>query len=334
MKSRFGSFFGEKGRRPSGRPQDQPNLPGGLKKNKDMLKRIGLLILTNIAVVVMLNIVLSVIGVLFGINFGGMAAANPDIAALSVFAVVVGFTGSIISLLMSKTMAKHSMGVELIDTQNPQPGLEAWLVGVIARLADRAGVAMPEVGIYEGEPNAFATGAFKNSSLVCVSTGLLKLMNKEEVEAVLGHEMSHVANGDMVTMTLVQGVMNTFVVFASRLVGWAVDRVILKNEDDAPGAGYYMTSVVLDIALGFLAGIVVAAYSRWREYHADAGSAKLLDSPEPMIAALQRLNTMQPAELPGAMKGFGVSGGIGSLFATHPSCEARIEALRQREYLK
>ncbi len=229
-------------------------------------------------------------------------------------------------------MAKMSMNVQLINTANPQPGLEAWLVGVVAKLADRAGVAMPEVGIYDGEPNAFATGAFKNSSLVCVSTGLLKLMNKDEVEAVLGHEMSHVANGDMVTMTLVQGVMNTFVVFASRLVGWAVDRVILKNENDAPGAGYYITSMVLDIAFGFLAGIVVATYSRWREYHADAGSARLLNSPEAMIAALQRLNTMQPAELPGAMKGFGVSGGIGSFFASHPSCEDRIEALRKHAY--
>ncbi len=297
-----------------------------------MLKRIGLLILTNIAVVVMLNIVLAVVGMVFGINFGGMAGSSLDMGALSVFAVIVGFSGSVISLLMSKSMAKMSMNVQLINTDNPQPGLEAWLVGVVAKLADRAGVAMPEVGIYDGEPNAFATGAFKNSSLVCVSTGLLKLMNKDEVEAVLGHEMSHVANGDMVTMTLVQGVMNTFVVFASRLVGWAVDRVILKNENDAPGAGYYITSMVLDIAFGFLAGIVVATYSRWREYHADAGSARLLNSPEPMIAALQRLNTMQPAELPGAMKGFGVSGGIGSLFASHPSCEDRIEALRKHAY--
>ena len=297
-----------------------------------MLKRIGLLILTNIAVVVMLNIVLAVVGMVFGINFGGMAGSSLDMGALSVFAVNVGFSGSVISLLMSKSMAKMSMNVQLINTANPQPGLEAWLVGVVAKLADRAGVAMPEVGIYDGEPNAFATGAFKNSSLVCVSTGLLKLMNKDEVEAVLGHEMSHVANGDMVTMTLVQGVMNTFVVFASRLVGWAVDRVILKNENDAPGAGYYITSMVLDIAFGFLAGIVVATYSRWREYHADAGSARLLNSPEPMIAALQRLNTMQPAELPGAMKGFGVSGGIGSLFASHPSCEDRIEALRKHAY--
>ena len=299
-----------------------------------MLKRIGLFILTNIAIVVMLNIVLSVVGVLFGINFGQMAGSALDVGALSVYAVVIGFTGSVISLLMSKTMAKTTMNVQMINVENPQPGLESWLVGVVARLADRAGVAMPEVGIYEGEPNAFATGAFKNSSLVCVSTGLLRLMNKEEVEAVLGHEMSHVANGDMVTMTLVQGVVNTFVVFASRVVGWVVDRSILRNQDDAPGAAYYLTSMVLDIAFGFLAGIVVAAYSRWREFHADAGSAKLLDSPEPMIAALKRLNTMEPAELPSALKGFGISGGIGSLFASHPTCEDRIAALRKGEYLK
>ena len=233
---------------------------------------------------------------------------------------------------MSKSMAKMSMGVQMIDTDNPQPGLETWLVGVIRQLSDKAGIKMPEVGIYEGEPNAFATGATKNSSMVCVSTGLLRLMNQKEVEAVLGHEISHAANGDMVTMTLVQGVMNTFVVFISRIVGWVVDRQILRNEEEGPGIGYFITSIVMDIVLGFLAGIVVAAFSRWREYHADAGSAKLLGSSEPMIAALQRLETMTPAELPGAVKGFGISGGIGSLFASHPSCEDRIAALRKLGY--
>ena len=243
-----------------------------------------------------------------------------------------GFAGSIISLLMSKSMAKMSMGVQMIDTDNPQPGLETWLVGVIRQLSDKAGIKMPEVGIYEGEPNAFATGATKNSSMVCVSTGLLRLMNQKEVEAVLGHEISHAANGDMVTMTLVQGVMNTFVVFISRIVGWVVDRQILRNEEEGPGIGYFITSIVMDIVLGFLAGIVVAAFSRWREYHADAGSAKLLGSSEPMIAALQRLETMTPAELPGSVKGFGISGGIGSLFASHPSCEDRIAALRKLGY--
>ena len=296
------------------------------------MKRIALLILTNIAIVVMLGIVRNVVSLLTGITFGQMAGKSLNITSLLVFAFVVGFAGSIISLLMSKSMAKMSMGVQMIDTDNPQPGLETWLVGVIRQLSDKAGIKMPEVGIYEGEPNAFATGATKNSSMVCVSTGLLRLMNQKEVEAVLGHEISHAANGDMVTMTLVQGVMNTFVVFISRIVGWVVDRQILRNEEEGPGIGYFITSIVMDIVLGFLAGIVVAAFSRWREYHADAGSAKLLGSSEPMIAALQRLETMTPAELPGAVKGFGISGGIGSLFASHPSCEDRIAALRKLGY--
>lgn len=293
------------------------------------MKRIALLILTNIAVVVMLGIVLNVVSLLTGLNFGQMAGAGGlDIAALMVFSLVVGFAGSIISLLMSKTMAKHSMGVQMINVDNPAPGLETWLVDVVRRQADKAGVTMPEVGIYEGEPNAFATGATKNSSMVAVSTGLLRLMNQKEVEAVLAHEMSHVANGDMVTMTLVQGVVNTFVVFISRVVGWVVDRQILRNEEEGPGVGYYVTSLVLDIALGFLAGMVVAWFSRHREYRADAGAANIMNSPEPMISALQRLGTMEPAELPASVKGLGISGGIGSLMASHPSIEDRIAALR------
>jgi protease htpX homolog len=292
------------------------------------MKRIALFILTNIAVVVMLGVILSVVSMLTGINFGQMAGKNLNVGALFVFALVVGFAGSIISLFMSKSMAKMSMGVQMINTDNPSPGLEQWLVGVVRAQADKLGLKMPEVGIYEGEPNAFATGATKNSSLVAVSTGLLRLMNQKEVEAVLAHEMSHVANGDMVTMTLIQGVTNTFVVFFSRLIGWVVDRQILRNEDDAPGIGYYVTSIVLDIAFGLLAGIIVAAFSRHREYRADAGAAHVMNSPEPMISALQRLGTMQPAELPAAVKGFGISGGIGSLFASHPSIEDRIAALR------
>lgn len=294
------------------------------------MKRIALLILTNIAIVVMLGIVLNIVSLLTGLNFGQMAGANIDVMALLVFALVVGFSGSFISLLMSKSMAKMSMGVQMINVDRPQPGLEAWLVGVIREQANKAGVKMPEVGIYEGEPNAFATGATKNSSMVAVSTGLLRLMNQKEVEAVLAHEMSHVANGDMVTMTLVQGVMNTFVVFISRLVGWVVDRQILRNEDDGPGIGYFVTSMVLDIALGFLAGIVVAAFSRHREFRADAGAAQIMGQAQPMISALERLGTMQPAELPASVKGLGISGGIGSLFASHPSIEDRIAALRQQ----
>ncbi|MBO5658254.1 MAG: protease HtpX [Duodenibacillus sp.] len=295
------------------------------------MKRIALLILTNILIVVMLGIVLNVVSALTGLNFGQMAGSNLDIAALFVFSLVVGFAGSIISLLMSKQMAKMSMGVQMINVNNPAPGLEAWLVGVIREQSERAGIRMPEVGIYEGEPNAFATGATKNSSMVAVSTGLLRLMNQREVEAVLAHEISHVSNGDMVTMTLVQGVMNTFVVFISRIVGWVVDRQILRNEEEGPGMGYFITSIVLDIALGFLAGIVVAAFSRHREYRADAGAARIMGSPQGMIEALQRLGTMEPAELPASVKGFGISGGIGSLFASHPSLEDRIEALKKNQ---
>lgn len=297
------------------------------------MKRIALLILTNIAIVVMLGIVLNVVSLLTGINFGQMAGKSLNITSLLVFAFVVGFAGSIISLLMSKSMAKMSMGVQMIDTNNPQPGLEAYLVGVVRHEAERAGIPMPEVGIYEGEPNAFATGASASSAMVAVSTGLLNIMNRDEVEAVLAHEISHVKNGDMVTQTLLQGVMNTFVVFFSRIIGWVVDRQILRNEDDAPGVGYYVTSLVLDICLGFLAGMVVAYFSRWREYHADAGAAEIMQSNQPMINALRRLGGMEAQnELPGAVKGFGISGGIGSLFATHPSIEDRIAALESRRY--
>lgn len=293
-----------------------------------MLKRIGLFVLTNLAILVMLSIIMTIVSWVFGVNFGQIAGGNQNYGTLLIYAAIIGFTGSIISLFMSKTMAKSTMGLQMIDVQNPRNGVERWLVEVIAKLAEIKGVAMPEVGIYHGEPNAFATGPTKNNSLVAVSDGLLASMNREEVEAVLAHEMSHVANGDMVTMTLVQGVTNTFVVFLSRLIGWVVDRQILRNEDDAPGIGYYVTSIVLDIAFGLLAGIIVAAFSRYREFRADAGAAQVMNSPEPMISALQRLGTMQPAELPAAVKGFGISGGIGSLFASHPSIEDRIAALR------
>ena len=298
-----------------------------------MFKRIGLLVLANLAVFIMLSVILTVVQMVFGVNFGTMAGSSLNLSALFIFSMVVGFSGSIISLLMSKQMAKMSMGVQMIDTNNPQPGLEAYLVGVVRHEAERAGIPMPEVGIYEGEPNAFATGASASSAMVAVSTGLLNIMNRDEVEAVLAHEISHVKNGDMVTQTLLQGVMNTFVVFFSRIIGWVVDRQILRNEDDAPGVGYYVTSLVLDICLGFLAGMVVAYFSRWREYHADAGAAEIMQSKQPMINALRRLGGMEAQnELPGAVKGFGISGGIGSLFATHPSIEDRIAALESRRY--
>lgn len=294
-----------------------------------MLKRIGLFILTNLAILVMLSIVLNLVSWVLGVDFSQIAGAGQDFVSLLIFAAVIGFSGSLISLFMSKTIAKKSMGVQLIDIERPRNDVERWLVETVAKLAKIKGVDMPEVGLYHGEPNAFATGPSKNNSLVAVSDGLLASMNKEEVEAVLGHEMSHVANGDMVTMTLMQGVINTFVVFLSRVIGNIVDRGILRNESDAPGAGYYMTSMVLDMVLGLLGSMLVAAFSRYREYRADAGAAEALGSPVPMINALARLGGQQATELPGNVKGFGISGGMGSLFATHPPIEARIKALRE-----
>lgn len=294
-----------------------------------MFKRIGLFILTNLAILVMLSIILNLVSWFFGVDFSQIAGANQSYISLLIFAAVIGFSGSLISLAMSKTIAKNSMGVQMIDVEHPRNEVERWLVETVAKLAEIKGVTMPEVGIYRGEPNAFATGPSKNNSLVAVSDGLLASMNKEEVEAVLGHEMSHVANGDMVTMTLMQGVINTFVVFLSRVIGNIVDRGILRNESDAPGAGYYITSLVLDMVLGLLGSMLVAAFSRYREYRADAGAAQALGSPVPMINALARLGGQTPSELPGNVKGFGISGGMGSLFASHPPIEARIKALRE-----
>ena len=297
-----------------------------------MFKRIGLLVLANLAIFIMLSVILTLVQMVFGVNFGTMSGSSLNLGTLFIFSMVVGFSGSLISLMMSKTMAKMSMGLHMIDVNNPGNAVERFLVDTIREQAGKAGLPMPEVAIYQGEPNAFATGPSRSSSLVAVSTGLLSSMNADEVRAVLAHEMSHVKNGDMVTMTLLQGVMNTFVVFFSRVIGWVVDRQILRNEDDAPGVGYYVTSLVLDICLGFLASMVVAYFSRWREYHADAGAANIMGSTEPMIRALQRLGGVEPNELPGSVKGFGISGGIGSLFATHPSIEDRVAALRERRY--
>ena len=248
------------------------------------------------------------------------------------FSLVVGFTGSIFSLLISKPMAKWSTGARVID--NPTSSTELWLVNTVRALSERAGIGMPEVAVYEGDPNAFATGAFKNSALVAVSTGLLQSMNRDEVEAVLGHEIAHIANGDMVTMTLIQGVVNTFVVFMARVVGFFVDNVLLKNnnrEGGGRGIGYFVTVMVCEVIFGLLASIIVAWFSRQREFRADAGSAKLLGSPTPMMHALARLGGVQPGELPQSMQALGISGGNGgwgALFATHPPIEQRIAALR------
>jgi len=290
------------------------------------MKRIFLFILTNIAVVAVLGIVASLLGVNRFLTANGL-----NLSALLGFALIMGFGGAIISLLISKPVAKWSAGVRIInDAQNAD---EAWIVETVRKLADKAQIGMPEVGIFEGAPNAFATGAFKNSSLVAVSTGLLQGMTREEIEAVIGHEIAHVANGDMVTMTLIQGVMNTFVVFLSRVIGYAVDSFLRRGSDNnsGPGIGYYVSTIVLDIVLGFAAAIVVAWFSRHREFRADAGSAQLLGRKQPMMNALARLGGMQPGELPKAVEAMGITGGIGKLFATHPPIEERIAALQNAQ---
>lgn len=287
------------------------------------MKRIVLFLLTNIAVVAVLGVVASLLGVNRYLTANGL-----DMTNLLGFAFVMGFGGAFISLFMSKMIAKMSMGVTIISA--PRNADEAWIVETVRELADKADVRMPEVGIYEGEPNAFATGAFKNSALVAVSTGLLSGMTREEVRAVLGHEMAHVANGDMVTMTLIQGVMNTFVVFASRAIGYVVDGFLRRGDDrdSGPGIGYMITTLVLDVVFGFVAAIIVAWFSRQREFRADAGSAQLLGQTQPMINALYRLGGMQPGELPKSMQAMGITGGIGALFSSHPPIERRVEALK------
>jgi heat shock protein HtpX len=286
------------------------------------MKRIVLFLATNIAVLAVLTVVLNVLGVDQILNEQGI-----NYQSLLVFSVVVGFTGSIISLLMSKPMAKWSTGAHVIGS--PQSADEQWLLSTVHALADKAGIGRPEVAIYEGEPNAFATGAFKNDALVAVSTGLLQSMTKEEVEAVLGHEVAHVANGDMVTMTLIQGVVNTFVVFLSRVAAFFIDRVVFKTERGT-GPGFFITVIVCQIVFGVLASIIVAWFSRHREFRADAGSAHLLGTPQPMIKALARLGGLAPGQLPESVKAFGITdkAGIMALFSTHPPMEARIAALR------
>ncbi len=290
------------------------------------MKRIILFVLTNVLVVAVLGIVASLLGVNRYLTGSGL-----HLGALLGYALIMGFGGAIISLLISKPMAKWTAGVRVID--QPQNSDEAWIVDTVRKLADKAGIGMPEVGIFEGDPNAFATGAFKNSALVAVSTGLLQGMTHEEIEAVIGHEMAHVANGDMVTMTLIQGVMNTFVVFLSRVIGYAVDSFLRKDDERSggPGIGYMVTTFVLDIVLGFAAAMVVAWFSRHREFRADAGSAQLLGRRQPMINALARLGGMQPGELPKSVAAFGITGGIGQLFATHPPIEERIAALQSAQ---
>ena len=289
------------------------------------MKRIFLFLATNLAVVVLLSVIIN----LFGLN-QWLAAEGIDYTGLLVFSAVVGFAGSFISLLMSKTAAKWSTGAHVVD--GSEGTSEYWLVSTVRKLADKAGIGMPEVAVYEGAPNAFATGAFKNSSLVAVSTGLLQSMSKEEVEAVLGHEIGHVANGDMVTLTLIQGVVNTFVVFLARVVGFFVDKAIFRTERGI-GIGFYITVFVCEIVFGILASMIVAWFSRQREFRADAASAQLLGTPRPMINALARLGGLEPGALPPAIQTAGITNkpsGIFALFSTHPPFEQRIAALQAR----
>lgn len=289
------------------------------------MKRIVLFLVTNFAVVLVLSATLRILGVDRAVTAQGI-----DFNSLLIFSLVIGFGGSIISLLISKPMAKFSTGAQVIDPAAPRSAREAWLLESVHQLAERAGIGKPEVAIYQGAPNAFATGAFKNAALVAVSTGLLETMTEEEILGVLGHEVAHIANGDMVTLTLIQGVVNTFVIFLARVVGYVVDRVLLKNDREL-GIGYWITVIVCEIIFGIVASLIVAAFSRRREYRADAGSAQLLGSREPMIRALMRLGNVEAGELPKALNALGIAspGGLTALLATHPPIAARINALHE-----
>jgi len=291
------------------------------------MKRIILFLVTNLAVMLVLSVTASILGInrymtANGLNFG----------MLLMFCALMGFGGSFISLLMSKTIAKWSTGARVI--QQPQNSTEMWLVDTVNRLATRAGLSMPEVAVYDGPPNAFATGASKSNSLVAVSTGLLQGMTREEVEAVLAHEVAHIANGDMVTLTLIQGVVNTFVMFLARIVGYFVDSALRRNNEQSsgPGIGYMVTVVVCEIVFGILASIIVMYFSRQREYRADAGAASLMGSPTPMIGALRRLGGMQSDGLPQNLQASGIAGRESwmGLFSSHPSIESRIASLQNR----
>jgi heat shock protein HtpX len=286
------------------------------------MMRIVLFVLTNVAVLAVLTIVLKLLGL-----DHVMAQEGFQLGPLLAFSAVLGFGGAIISLLISKWMAKRSTGAQVID--GSEGTSQRWLVETVRKLSQKAGIGMPEVAVYEGEPNAFATGAFRNSALVAVSTGLLSSMNQEEVEAVLGHEVAHVANGDMVTMTLLQGVLNTFVIFLSRIVGTIVDRTVFRTERGI-GPGYFITVIVSQIVFGLLASLIVAWFSRRREFRADRGSAEYLGAPRPMINALARLGGLEPGALPQSIKAMGINDRPGwmALFSTHPPMEQRIAALQ------
>jgi len=291
------------------------------------MKRTLLFVGTNLAIM----LVLGTVTTLTGANrfFTG---AGLDLGKLLVFSLIMGFGGAFISLWMSKFIAKWSTGARVIES--PANSTEFWLVDTVRRFSAKAGLPMPEVAIYEGEPNAFATGASRNNSLVAVSTGLLQSMTREEAEAVLAHEVAHIANGDMVTLTLIQGVVNTFVIFIARVVGWFVDSALRKGNDDhaGPGIGYTITVVICDIVFGVLASVIVMHYSRQREFRADAGAADLMGSARPMAAALRRLGGMSAGELPQNVATAGINGRPGwmALFSSHPPIEQRIAALEGR----
>ena len=292
-----------------------------------MLKRIALFLATNLAVILVLSVVLRLLGVDRILDESG---AGINYEALLVLSLVIGFGGSFISLAMSKWMAKRSTGAQVIT--QPRNEVESWLLNVVERQARQAGIETPEVAIYPApDMNAFATGARRNAALVAVSTGLLQGMPRDEVEAVLAHEVSHVANGDMVTLTLVQGVVNTFVIFLSRIVGHFIDRAIFRNEQGY-GAGYFISVLVAQLVLGILASIIVMWVSRKREFRADEGSARL-NGTQPMVRALKRLAAGRPAELPESLEAFGISGskrhGIQKLFMSHPPIDERIAALQR-----
>lgn len=288
------------------------------------MKRVLLFLATNMAIVLVLSITMRLLGVEPYLTENGL-----NLGSLLIFAAVMGFGGSLISLAISKWTAKKSMGVRVIET--PANSTEFWLYETVRKYSEEAGIKMPEVGIYDSpDVNAFATGMSKNSSLIAVSTGLLQQMTRAEAEAVLGHEVAHAANGDMVTLALIQGVVNTFVMFLSRVIGHTVDRVVFKNED-GHGPAFFVTMIVAELILGVLASIIVMWFSRRREFRADTGGAQLAGRKN-MIAALERLNAMHPQPLPDKMAAFGIAGGgamgLKRLFMTHPPLEERIAALK------
>ena len=291
------------------------------------MKRILLFLATNIAVLLVLSVSANILMQVLGVQQlpGGL-----NMEALLIFAAVIGFGGSFISLAMSKWMAKMATGAHVID--QPRNATEQWLFETVRRLSKQAGIGMPEVAVYDSpDLNAFATGMRRDAALVAVSTGLLHSMDKDEAEAVLGHEITHVSNGDMVTLALIQGVLNTFVIVLSRIVGYFVDRVLLKNDRDSVGVGYFVSSLVAQIVLGILASMIVMWFSRRREFRADAGGAKLAGR-DKMIAALERLKAAhEPVQLPNQMAAFGINGGGNwmRLFMSHPPLDERIAALKQ-----